>query len=79
VFHDISQIECDIVHRANLEKMEDKELAVVLHHLDQKTDTARRAVSEISMLHAQLMQQVAILHQILHTIHFTSLNVIACL
>ncbi len=59
------------MHRANLEKMEDKELAVVLHHLDQKKDTARRAVSEISMLQAQLMQQVVILHPILHTIHFT--------
>ena len=62
-----------------LSKMEDKELAVVLHHLDQKKDTARRAVSEISMLQAQLMQQVGILHPILHTIHFSSLNVIVCL
>jgi hypothetical protein len=67
------------MHRANLEKMEEKELAVVLHHLDQKKDTARRAVSEISMLQAQLMQQVGILHPILHTIHFSSLNVIVCL
>ncbi len=59
------------IRRANLEKMEGKELAVVLHHLDKKQDTARRAVSEISMLQAQLTQQVVLLHTILHRFHFT--------
>ncbi len=44
--------------RANLEKMGDKDLAVVLHHLENKQTTLQVAGSEIAKLRRQLVDQV---------------------
>ncbi len=50
--------EISFMRRANLEKMEGKDLAVVLHHLETKRAAAKGTESEIAMLQRQLIEQV---------------------